>query len=489
MKKSKTLPSKHKKKLSEISEKAQGQVFTPEYMVNAMLDWCDYQGEHILCKHITDNSCGEGAFLIQVVHRYIQAALQRQLSPAIIKRQLQLYIHGMDNDPSAVICCKEKLDEVTAQYGITGIKWRIYRMDTLACHLYNGMMDYVIGNPPYVRVHHLDGITYDLMQECSFSDKGMTDLYLAFFELSFRTLKKGGQLCYITPVSWTYSKAAQKFRQYILQQRNLVELVDIGHHQVFSGVSTYTLVSRFTKDAPEKHFMYSQFDPLTHQRINGILLSVDDIVVGDSFYLADKTTLSLLRSIKTIPIDSGINVKNGFATLADKIFISETIPESPFTIQAVKASTGKRTYCLFPYKPDGTPATYQELTESPFLKQYLDSNKEALLKRDNRQNEWWLYGRTQALSCVYLPKLSVNTLVREVKDIKIEYVPIGQGVYSGYYITAPDEELLYQIKDAITTPDFIRYVKALKKYKSSGYYTFSAKDLEQFLHSLFPHQE
>lgn len=103
-------------------------------------------------------------------------------------------------------------------------------MDSLACRFYNGMMDYVVGNPLYVRVHHLNGITYDLLQECPFSGKGMTDLYLAFFDLAFRTLKKGGQLCYITPVSWIYSKAGQKFRQFILRERNLVELVDMGHH-------------------------------------------------------------------------------------------------------------------------------------------------------------------------------------------------------------------------------------------------------------------
>lgn len=31
------------------------------------------------------------------------------------------------------------------------------------------------------------------------------------------------------------------------------------------------------------------------------------------------------------------------------------------------------------------------------------------------------------------------------------------------------------------TEEFLNYVKALKKYKSGGYYTFSSKDLENYL--------
>ena len=44
-----------------------GQVFTPEYLVNNMLDYIGYIGSDIIRKHIIDNSCGDGAFLKQIV--------------------------------------------------------------------------------------------------------------------------------------------------------------------------------------------------------------------------------------------------------------------------------------------------------------------------------------------------------------------------------------------------------------------------------------
>ena len=464
------------------NQKVKGQVFTPEYMVNAMLDWCGYQGTDILCKHITDNSCGDGAFLVQVVRRYIETALAENLPNSIIKRQLQTYIHGIDLDTKAVETCCTNLNAVAIEYGIKGVNWRIYCMNSLACRLYDRMMDYVVGNPPYVRLHNLNSVSYDIIHEYTFTDAGISDLYLAFFELSFRMLKKGGVLCYITPVSWLYSKAAQKFRKHILTHHNLLELVDLGHLQVFPGISTYTLVSRFIRDERVEQFIYSSFDPLKKEKKEEDRLTVEDIHIDNAFYLAERKVLDMLREIKGTPSEGSLTVKNGFATLADKIFINEEIPDSPWTTHAVKASTGKRYRCFYPYNSEGKPVSYEEIRAFPEISCYLEDNRERLLNRDTRQMEWWLYGRTQALDCVFYPKLAVNLLVRDENDIKIVSVPQGEGVYSGYYIKAENETDLIQAERCLRSADFIRYVRALKKYKSGGYYTYSTKDLEQYLH-------
>lgn len=465
-----------------FTRKNTGQVFTPDYMVKAMLDWCGYQDKGILSRHVTDNSCGDGAFLIQVVRRYIEAALAENYTLSSIKRQLQTYIHGMDLDAKAIETCCRNLDAVAIEYGIKDVNWRIYCMNSLACRLYDKMMDYVVGNPPYVRLHHLNDVSYDLTQEYSFTVKGLADLYLAFFELSFRMLKKSGQLCYITPVSWLYSKAAQKFRNHILTHHNLLELVDLGHWQVFPGISTYTLVSRFVQDEYVEKFIYSSYDPEKKEKIEEEWLTVDDIHIDNAFYLAERSVLEMLREIKGTPAEGSLTVKNGFATLADKIFINEEIPDSPWTTHAVKASTGQRYRCFYPYDSAGIPVPYENISAYPGISRYLEDNRERLLNRDSRQEEWWLYGRTQALDCVSHPKLAVNLLVRDEKDIKIVFVPQGEGVYSGYYIKADNELILKQVEGWLRSADFIRYIRALKKYKSGGYYTYSTKDLEQYLH-------
>lgn len=44
--------------------------------VHLILDTAGYQGNAILQKHILDNSCGDGAFLCEIVHRYCEIALR-----------------------------------------------------------------------------------------------------------------------------------------------------------------------------------------------------------------------------------------------------------------------------------------------------------------------------------------------------------------------------------------------------------------------------
>ena len=54
-----------------------GQVFTPKQIVNDILNVSNYKGKNILKKHVIDNSCGDGAFLVEIIDRYIKALLYR----------------------------------------------------------------------------------------------------------------------------------------------------------------------------------------------------------------------------------------------------------------------------------------------------------------------------------------------------------------------------------------------------------------------------
>ena len=467
---------------SENIQKVKGQVFTPAVMVSAMLDWCGYYGSQILGRHVADNSCGDGAFLVQVVCRYLEAARAEGLNDMTIRRHLQIYIHGMDCDREAVGQCRVRLDEVAAAFGFTGIRWKVYYMDSLSCRLFNGMMHYVIGNPPYVRLHNLQGITSELLHDYTFTDKGAVDLYLAFFELGFRMLHPEGQLCYITPVSWIYSKAGKAMRKYIMQQRNLLEIVDLEHHQVFDGVCTYTLVSRFSGSSCGPMFRYARYNPETGIKQAVDDLSLSEVCMDDCFCMADKETLKLVRAIDNATTDTGIQVRNGFATLADSVFIGESVPDSPYTIPVLKASTGKWSRCFFPYDSEGRPIPLEVLRKHRTLSKWLTANQSKLKDRDIRQVGWWLFGRSQAVNSVAQPKLAVNALVRDQADLKVSFVEPGQGVYSGYYVTAEDSSQLQRIHEVLMDDTFIRYIRSLKKYKSGGYYTFSAVDVSRYLH-------
>lgn len=469
---------------SEISPKLdtknQGQVFTPGWMVNLMLDHCKYWGTGILRRHVIDNSCGDGAFLIPIVHRYIQAALQSGLSHKAIRRHLTTYIHGIEKDPQVHARCLSNLERVAAAYGFRDIPWDIRLADALTLTAFDGQMHYVIGNPPYVRIHHLTH-TDSTLRSYTFSDRYNTDLYITFYDLGIRMLSDQGKLCYITPCSWLYSSSGKRMRDYLVAQCLLTDMVSMGHTQVFPGITTYTVITGLTKGQRSETFRYYVFDEGTQTFLFQDELPLSEAYIDGRFYLGDQKSLATVRSVKHQQIPAHVRVKNGLATLADKVFINSLVPDSPYTIQAYKASTGQWSRCFYPYDRQAKPLSEGQVFASHSLADYLISNKQALQDRDIRHDAWWQYGRTQALNDTYKSKLAVNMLLRDEHDIKYAFVAPGQVVYSGYYVTTDSPEVLDRLPALLTSPAFASYVMALGKYKSGGYYTFNALDLEQYL--------
>lgn len=455
--------------------KSDGQVFTPDFIVEEMLDNIKYNSNEIIEKHVIDNSCGDGAFLYEVVKRYIYWGLQSKNSEMVAK-DLSIYVHGIDVDDVAVCSCIERLNSLVRENGLPEVEWDIRVADALSETSYDGKMDYVVGNPPYVRIHNIND-NRDDVKKFTFANGGMTDLYLVFFEIGFKMLNDNGVMTYITPSSWLSSLAGNELRRFISHERNMISLVDLGHYQAFDGVTTYTIISTFVKSTNSQEFDYFEFDANDKKRKFVERLNYDECVIDGCFYLSDKKTLSLLKQIKSVG-KTDIKVKNGFATLSDKSFIGDNIPDSNITIPIVKASTGKWSKCLFPYDKNGKPLNREEIFSNVEVCKHYENNKEKILKGKSEYEGWWLYGRTQALSDVWSDKVSINVLVRESKDLKIQNVPAGMGIYSGLYILGCGVD---DVNKKLMTDDFINYLKALKKYKSGGYYTFSSKDLEQFL--------
>ena len=204
------------------------------------------------------------------------------------------------------------------------------------------------------------------------------------------------------------------------------------------------------------------------------------MLIGKKFYVASSIDLDFLRAIKTTPTYNYVQVKNGFATLADNVFI-KNVNFKTFTIPILKASTGKWHQGFFPYDKKGKPLSKETIFSHPEIAEYLEKNKAALLKKhtEKQKPDWYLYGRTQALKDVYSMKYSINSIIKEVNTIKLIDVPIGSGLYSGLYIlTEVPRSILESI---IKSEDFIKYLSLLKNYKSGGYYTYNSKDLEQYL--------
>lgn len=460
--------------------KNNGQVYTPDFLVSNILDYVGYTDGNILQKHVIDNSCGDGAFLCCIVDRYCKDYITRNESIYGLKEDLERYIHGIEIDTIAYDKCLVNLDTIISKFGVKGVKWNILNCNALSVSIFDGIISFVIGNPPYVRLHNLAN-HYEDVKSFVFGKDGMTDIYLVFYELGLRMLNKNGKLCYITPSSWLSSLAGTNMRNYIIKHKNLISLIDLGHYQPFEGAITYTMIALFDKQKTYGYLDYYVYSEKHKSKVYVDTIPYEDMLIDGKFYIGRRKELSMLKFIKTTNKScKSVKVKNGFATLAGKVFI-KNVPFEKFTIPILKSSTGKWERGFFPYNTNGKPLSKEELFSYPEIAEYLTKHKTELLKKQTEEQNpnWFLYGRTQAIKDVYLKKYSINTIIKSVETIKLIEVPSGQGVYSGLYILT---DVPYEVLESIIKSDeFIAYLKILKHYKSGDYYTYTSKDLEQFI--------
>lgn len=453
-----------------------GQVFTPINIVKDILDTAGYKGENILKKHVIDNSCGDGAFLLEIINRYTDAYEKKYNSLNGIENDLKQYIHGVELDKEIWNACIENLNKLIEKKKLKKIKLDILNEDTLKVKTFDKKMDFVLGNPPYVRVHNLNQ-QYSELKKYSFCESGMTDLYIAFYEIGLNMLNKNGILCYITPNSFYNSLAGKKLRKYIQESQTMELIIDVGHYQPFN-VTTYTTICKIVNETIFETCKYYKYDIKSKKPkficdikykdlfVNGnIILSSDNSKFYDILSYDDKKNPKVL-------------VKNGFATLNDKIFIQNSFPFTGNQIDVIKGSCGEWKKCIYPYDESGKIIPFNKLDKE--VQKYFNNHKEKLKKKNSKNDSaWYAFGRTQAINDVKYNKYSINTTIKDIKSIRLNKVKTGQGMYSCLYILT---DVSYEkIKNIIYSEKFIEYLKILNKCKSGGYFTYSSKDLSRFL--------
>lgn len=465
------------------------EIYTPITCVKLMLDEIGYNSsEKIFNKNIIDNSCGDGAFLTEIVKRYIYYSKLYNKAEEQIIEELEKYIYGVDISEKSIKKTKENLNLiVTEELEISQeIKWNLISADSTQLTKFNNKMDYVVGNPPYVRIHNMKDINYKKFQ---FTKKGMVDLYLIFFELGINMLNETGQLIYITPNSYFTTKSGKIFREYIIKNELLKKIINFEHTLVFSGVQTYTAITYLSKKQKTKNLIYQDFTSGINKSKN-----YKDIVFADNIFVFNEINSEVKNIINFTLINKNIIVRNGFATNANDIFIKNfdnSFKKSFILLDSIKIRKKNnekftRKKAIFPYW-EKKIMTLEEIgkIDSQILN-YIQFNKEKLLNRKIDDNQkWWEYSRTQGINDLNKPKIIISNIFKNEEQIYLEIVEPNIIVYgSGYYICVTDNQyklkFIYDIiiKNKII---FMEYLKTLNKNKGSQYYFYTSKDLQKFI--------
>ena len=116
---------------------------------------------------------------------------------------------------------------------------------------YKGGFDVVIGNPPYVQIQTMGSIS-NILEKRNFKTFEKTgDLYCLFYELGNIILKENGLLGYITSNKWLRANYGKSLRNYLIQNTQPIELLDLGSG-IFESATVDSNILIFEKSLQNK---------------------------------------------------------------------------------------------------------------------------------------------------------------------------------------------------------------------------------------------
>ena len=466
------------------------QIFTPDFIVDKMLDMIEYQGENIRNKTIFEPSFGNGAFLIKILKRVIRYAKQTRMSNSEIIAILDK-IYGIEIDKELYEETIRRLNAELYSIGLTYSWSNLICTDSLSFD-FGRKFDLIIANPPFIRVHGLTQSERDYIAKHYRFGNGNTDLYVIFFELCIQKMNHNGKLCFISPNSFLRNTSQSEFRKYLVEN-NLVEtIIDYEENQVFENVLTYSAITLLNNQKQTSISQFVKMETLSNEKS---ITHVNLHLFGKTpWTISTNEDMSFLEEVKnrTLKIKDICDVQYGVATNADKIYLvkdrlSDFEPE--LLRPVIKGSTlSADCKIIFPYKWNTMTSRYEVIPESemqvsyPKTYAYLLSHKNELLSRDMEKDcIWYQYARSQGIQNSKNKKIVLKHILSP-NQTKCELM-MGDDtyiVYSGIYVVAKNGVDIDTIREQLASEDFYRYAFLSGKNMSGGYKNINSKTIKEY---------
>lgn len=221
------------------SRKKSGSERTPDEIIQYMLEIVGYDKDVSNCKSIVDPACGTGTFIKPITQKFV-AGLQP--TDSVIEKLLsEKLIRGYDTKPSNVFITKIVITvTLVANNVVRDIRsvcelmkeLPIYCEDFLCT---NEKADFVIGNPPYIRLQNLSKAYRDFIKNNFVSATGRFDIFTCFMEQGDRILNMNGRMCLITSNKYLTANYGVGIRNYLSQTGHVRKIVDLFDTKFFGA--------------------------------------------------------------------------------------------------------------------------------------------------------------------------------------------------------------------------------------------------------------
>jgi len=211
----------------------------------------------------------------------------------------------------------------------------------------NGGFDAVIGNPPYIRIQTTRREDAAYYGSCFRTAVGNYDIYCLFAEKGISLLKTNGKLGYILPHRFFRTSYGKGLRAFIVEHRNLQEIIDFDGYMVFEQSSINTCILILSKTESDR-FLFGKmgFTKKSKEATKTVLFDIGKETHSNSEIAVGSIPLSTLSSEPWIfvwrqeqPIWEKLNsvgqklgeitthIFQGLKTGADKIYIGNLVED------------------------------------------------------------------------------------------------------------------------------------------------------------------
>jgi hypothetical protein len=251
-----------------------GEVFTRRWIVELMLDLIGYDANaNLASKVIVEPSCGCGAFLLPIVERLVDSCRKHDCALADTAgaiRGFDLLDHNAEVARKAVMVKLLEAGETVDTAEHLSSAW-VTTGDFLLTPQLERSADYVVGNPPYIRLEDIPKAISDAYRAECLTMRGRADIYVGFYEKGLGLLRPDGQLAFICADRWMRNQYGARLRQlvsdnYAVDSVIVMHDVDAFEHEV-SAYPAITILRNGDQHGSRVVEAHESFDEAAGERI------------------------------------------------------------------------------------------------------------------------------------------------------------------------------------------------------------------------------
>lgn len=458
------------------SRKKSGSERTPDDIISYMLRLIDYNEDNSQYCSIVDPACGTGTFIKQIIDVFISGVNKHEAGKMVKKLLIDdQLIRAYDTKPSNVYITKVVVVATLIENSyVDSTEEAIEFMKLLPIQCYdflkiNDKADFVIGNPPYIRLQNLPRAYREYIKNNFVSATGRFDLFTCFMEKADGILKVNGKMCLITSNKYLTANYGIGIRRYFSGNGHVRKLIDLFDTKFFgaavlpaiilaenisdvdsnvefigvktsnqkaelSCVCTKELFECIEKTNQKNKFYINYCNKEVFEVAKAKVKIPDNGKTWNFSSNEDNTIKNKMDRKKMCSLEDIVDISVGIKTTADTVFVKpmtkEFVDKNGFENNAIypliqsfdvakwKITWGdnkKDRYILYPHKEVNGNMTAIPLEEIPKAGRYLADCSDVLKKRkyltESKNREWYECWVPQRLSKFERMKLVTRDIV------------------------------------------------------------------------------